>query len=112
MQRRNIVGALVVVGGITILAAAWPRVYRPSALSAVLGMKDVAPKRGSICHPVVWLTRLGPIPQGQEFCDWFSSDTTPRQTEHQELEFDLTRRVVYAKRSWGPRDGSSWRRSI
>ena len=100
--------ALGIVSGCAIVATAWWHVYRPSALSAVLGIENVVPTQASICGPMMSWIYHRPIPTGREWCVRFLSGSESRLPEQRQLEFGVSRRVTYAKRTWQPDNEEAW----
>jgi hypothetical protein len=108
MRRERLVTTLGIVICSAAVGAAWWHVYRPSALSAVLGIENVVPTQGSTCEPMMSWTHHRPIPTGREWCVRFLSGTESRLPEQRQLEFGVSRRVTYAKRTWQPDSEEAW----
>ena len=108
MRRERVVAAFGIISGCALVAAAWWHVYRPSPLSAVLGVESVVPDRFTMCDPMMAWTHIGPIPTGREWCVRFLSGSESRLLEQRQLEFGVSRRVTYAKRTWQPRSEEAW----
>ena len=108
MRRQRIATVSGILGGCVIAAASWWHVYRPSALSTVLGIETVVPTQASMCDPVMSWTHHGPIPTGREWCVRFLSGNESRLLEQRQLEFGVSRGVTYAKRAWQPNGEEDW----